>query len=59
MPEKRSRFGETGDLKVTFEEDRTIRLYSILGECIESFSTKEQVQEMIEFLEECKKEMEE
>ncbi|WP_242255059.1 hypothetical protein [Bacillus cereus group sp. BfR-BA-01379] len=59
MPEKWNRFGETGDLKATFDEDRTIRLYGVSGECIESFSTKEQVQEFIEFLEECKNEMEE
>ncbi|PFB24075.1 hypothetical protein [Bacillus cereus] len=57
MPEKWNRFGETGDLKATFDEDRTIRLYGVSGECIESFSTKGQVEEFIEFLEECKKEM--
>ncbi|MEM5603484.1 hypothetical protein COD90_25730 [Bacillus cereus] len=59
MGEKWDRFGETGDLKASFDEDKIIRLYNVLGECIESFSTKEQVQELIDFLEDCKKEMEE
>lgn len=58
MGDKWNRFGETGDLKVSFDEDKTIRLYNVLGESIENFSTKEQVQEFIEFLEECKGQME-
>ncbi|WP_410981216.1 hypothetical protein [Bacillus pacificus] len=57
MGEKWNRFGETGDLKVYLEEDNTIRLYNVLGDIIENFSTKEQVQELIDFLEECKEEM--
>ncbi|WP_193653395.1 hypothetical protein [Bacillus mycoides] len=58
MGEKWNRFGETGDLKVTLDEDKIIRLYNVSGEGIENFSTKEQVQEMIDFLEECKGQME-
>ncbi|WP_390208744.1 hypothetical protein [Bacillus toyonensis] len=58
MKDQWNRFGETGDLKVTLDEDKIIRLYNVSGEGIENFSTKKQVQELIDFLEECKEQME-
>nr|WP_179192558.1 hypothetical protein [Bacillus thuringiensis] len=38
-------------------KERTIRVYSTEGNVMELLSTKEQVQEAIDFLEECKMEM--
>ncbi|MCH4566058.1 hypothetical protein [Bacillus sp. ES1-5] len=48
--------GDDGMFGMEFKE-RTIRVYSTEGNVMELLSTKEQVQEAIDFLEECKKEM--
>ncbi|MES5919398.1 hypothetical protein QCI44_15295 [Bacillus cereus group sp. RP37] len=48
--------GDDGMLGVEFKE-RTIRVYNTEGHEMELLSTKEQVQEAIDFLEECKMEM--
>ncbi|WP_179958079.1 hypothetical protein [Bacillus sp. BF9-10] len=48
--------GEDGMLGMEFKE-QAIRVYNTEGNVMELFSTKEQVQEAIDFLEECKKEM--
>ncbi|HDX9667872.1 TPA: hypothetical protein ROY24_000850 [Bacillus cereus] len=48
--------GDDGMLGMEFNE-RTIRVYRTEGNVMELLSTKEQVQEAIDFLEECKKEM--
>ncbi|MDF9495789.1 hypothetical protein P5772_25400 [Bacillus cereus] len=48
--------GDDGMLGMEFKE-RTIRVYSTEGEVMELLSTRVQTQEVIDFLEECKKEM--
>ncbi|MCU5329989.1 hypothetical protein ACQJ2X_00040 [Bacillus wiedmannii] len=47
---------DDGILGMEFKE-RTIRIYSTEGNVMELLSTKERLQEDIDFLEECKKEM--
>ncbi|MCU5100994.1 hypothetical protein OCA20_12780 [Bacillus cereus] len=48
--------GDDGMLGMEFKE-RQIRVYNTEGNVMELLSTKEQVQEAIDFLEGCKKEM--
>ncbi|WP_176518843.1 hypothetical protein [Bacillus wiedmannii] len=48
--------GDGGILGMEFKE-RTIHVYNTEGNVMELLSTKEQVQETIDFLEECKMEM--
>ncbi|MEK4636872.1 hypothetical protein NST14_11845 [Bacillus sp. FSL W8-0519] len=48
--------GEDGMLGMEFKE-RTIRVYNTEGNVMELLSTKEQVQETIDYLKECQKEM--
>ena len=48
--------GDDGMLGIEFK-NRTIRVYNTEGDVMELLSTKEQVQEDIDFLEECKMEM--
>ncbi|WP_169513114.1 hypothetical protein [Bacillus fungorum] len=48
--------GDDGMLGMEFKE-QTICVYNTEGNVMELLSTKEQVQEAIDFLEECKKEM--
>nr|WP_179192556.1 hypothetical protein [Bacillus thuringiensis] len=48
--------GDDGMLGMEYKE-RQIRVYNTEGNVMELLSTKEQVQEAIGFLEECKKEM--
>ena len=48
--------GDDGMLGMEYKE-RKIRVYNTEGNVMELLSTKEQVQEAIDFLEECKKEM--
>ncbi|MGS0471566.1 hypothetical protein [Bacillus pretiosus] len=48
--------GDDGMLGMEFKE-RTIRVYNTEGNVMELLLTKEQVQEAIDFLEGCKKEM--
>lgn len=48
--------GDDGMLGMEFKE-RQIRVYNTEGNVMELLSTKEQVQEAIDFFEECKKEM--
>ncbi|MGE1033116.1 hypothetical protein ACQGS5_26350 [Bacillus sp. GKis3/1] len=48
--------GDDGMLGMEFKE-QAIRVYNTEGNVMELLSTKEQVQEAIDFLEECKKEM--
>ncbi|WP_165775560.1 hypothetical protein [Bacillus wiedmannii] len=48
--------GDGGILGMEFKE-RTIHVYNTEGNVMELLSTKEQVQEAIDFLEECKMEM--
>ncbi|MEX0134942.1 hypothetical protein MRBLBA71_001479 [Bacillus nitratireducens] len=50
--------GEDGMLGMEFKGSK-INVYNDAGYVVESMTTKEQVQEAIDFLEECKKEMEE
>lgn len=48
--------GDDGMLGMEFKE-RTIRVYNTEGDVMELLSTRAQTQEVINFLEECKKEM--
>ncbi|SCC45399.1 MULTISPECIES: hypothetical protein [Bacillus] len=48
--------GDDGMLGIEFKE-RTIRVYNTEGNVMELLSTRAQTQEVIAFLEECKKEM--
>ncbi|MED0939589.1 hypothetical protein P4T37_23110 [Bacillus mobilis] len=48
--------GDDGMLGMEFKE-RTIRVYNTEGNVMELLSTKEQVQEAIDYLKECQKEM--
>ncbi|WP_176536120.1 hypothetical protein [Bacillus cereus] len=48
--------GDDGMLGMEFME-RTIRVYSTEGNVMELLSTKERVQEAIDYLKECQKEM--
>ncbi|MFU2031285.1 hypothetical protein [Bacillus wiedmannii] len=48
--------GDDGMLGVEYKE-RTIRVYNTEGNVMELLSTKEQVQEAIDYLKECQKEM--
>ncbi|USL15773.1 hypothetical protein [Bacillus thuringiensis] len=48
--------GDDGMLGMEFK-NRTIRVYNTEGEVMELLSTRVQTQEVIDFLEECKKEM--
>ncbi|WP_179952862.1 hypothetical protein [Bacillus sp. AR2-1] len=48
--------GDDGMLGMEFKE-RTIRVYRTDGNLMELLSTKEQVQEAIDYLKECQKEM--
>ncbi|MCW1239260.1 MULTISPECIES: hypothetical protein [Bacillus] len=48
--------GDNGMLGMEFNQ-RTIRVYNTEGNVMELLSTKEQVQEAIDYLKECQKEM--
>lgn len=48
--------GDDGMLGMKFKE-QTIRVYNTEGNVMELFSTKEQVQEAIDYLKKCQKEM--
>lgn len=48
--------GDDGMLGMEFKE-QAIRVYNTEGNVMELLSTKEQVQETIDYLKECKKEM--
>ncbi|WP_270608314.1 hypothetical protein [Bacillus mobilis] len=48
--------GDDGMLGMEYKE-RTIRVYNTEGNVMELLSTKEQVQEAIDYLKECQKEM--
>lgn len=48
--------GDDGMFGMEFKE-RTIRVYNTEGNVMELLSTKEQVQETIDYLKECQKEM--
>lgn len=48
--------GNDGMLGMEFKE-RTIRVYNTEGSVMELLSTKEQVQEAIDYLKECQKDM--
>ncbi|MFE9078429.1 MULTISPECIES: hypothetical protein [Bacillus cereus group] len=48
--------GDDGMLGMEFKE-RTIRVYNTEGDVMELLSTRAQIQEVIDFLEESKKEM--
>lgn len=48
--------GDDGMLGMEYKE-RTIRVYNTEGNVMELLSTKEQVQETIDYLKECQKEM--
>ncbi|MGE1044141.1 hypothetical protein ACQGRZ_28905 [Bacillus wiedmannii] len=50
--------GADGMCGMEFTENK-VNVYSDAGYVMESMATREHVQEVIEFLEECKKEMEE
>ncbi|WP_179866359.1 hypothetical protein [Bacillus wiedmannii] len=48
--------GDDGMLGMEFKE-RSVRVYNTEGNVMELLSTKEQVQEAIDYLKECQKEM--
>ncbi|WP_176505883.1 hypothetical protein [Bacillus wiedmannii] len=56
MEENIKLLGDDGMLGIELKE-RTIRVYNTAGDVMELLSTRVQAQEVIDFLEECKKEM--
>ncbi|WP_176524413.1 MULTISPECIES: hypothetical protein [unclassified Bacillus (in: firmicutes)] len=57
MEENIKLFGEDGMLQMEFK-NKNIGVYDIAGYLMETITTKDQVQEVIDFLEECKECME-
>lgn len=57
MEENFKNFGEYGFLGVELK-NKIVRIYGDDGYCLETLSTAEEVQKLIDFLEECKKGME-
>ncbi|WP_186324570.1 hypothetical protein [Bacillus mycoides] len=51
-------FGEMRLLQMGFTRDKIIKVYNDKGYVMEDITTQEQVQEVIDFLELCKEEME-